>query len=135
MPLNRRDCVQLIREVEVLIREYDPGSLELVFGAPDFYNDPPRYLVEILRRIRKIHSERSGGMYGPILDRINHFVRLEDDSPVRALSVALSPAEQEVYGIDEVSLAALPDRSQFLEELDRIIDSVLHEISSSENPQ
>jgi hypothetical protein len=72
-------------------------------------------------------------MHGLILDRINHFVRLEDGSPVRGLSVVLSPAEQELYGVREVNLAELPDRSRFLAELDRIIDDIIRETKPPEN--
>ena len=130
MPLSRQDCVELVREIEELLREYDPGSLELVLRATERYNDPRRYVVELLRKIRSIYSERSGGMYGPILDRINHFVRLQDGSPVRGLSVALSPVERELYDTDEVNLAELPDGSHFLADLDRIITEIIRETES-----
>lgn len=133
MPLSRQDCVELIRDIEGLLGEYDSGSLDLAIRAMEPYDDPRRYLVELLRTISRIYSERSGGMHGPILDRINHFVRLEDGSPVRGLSVVLSPAEQELYGVREVNLAELPDRSQFLAELDRIIDDIMRETKPPEN--
>lgn len=133
MPLSRRDCVELIRDIEGLLREYDSGSLDLAIRATEPSDDPRRYLVELLRTISRIYSERSGGMHGPILDRINHFVRLEDGSPVRGLSVVLSPAEQELYGVREVNLAELPDRSQFLAQLDSIIDDIIRETKPPEN--
>lgn len=135
MPLSRQDCVELIRHLEGLLREYDPGSVELVMRATERYEEPPRYLDELLRTIRRVYSERSGGMHGPILDRINHFVRLENGSPVRGISVVLSPAERERYAAEEVNLAELPDRSEFLAELDRIIDDIVRETKSQEGSQ
>ena len=128
MPLSRQDCLQLVREIELFLREYDPGSVELVLRALQPEDDPQRYLIVFLKTIRHFYAERSGGTYGPILDRINHFVRLENDGPVRGLSVALSPAEQERYGLEEVNLAEIPDRSEFLRELDRIIVTIIREI-------
>ena len=127
MPLTRQDCVELVREVERLLREYDPGLLELVMRTGERAEDPRRYLIDLLSSIRRIYSERSSGMYGPILDRINHFVRLQDGSPIRGLSVVLSPAEREIYGADEVNLAELPDRSAFLADLDRITEEIIRE--------
>ena len=135
MPLSRRDCVELLRDIEGLLREYDPTMLEVVIGATEHYNDPRRYLVEFLRTIGRIYSERSGGMYAPILNSINRFVKLPDGSPVRGLSVALSPAEQELYDRREVDLADLPDRSQFVAELNQVIDVIVEETESPEDLQ
>ena len=109
MPLSRQDCVESVRQVEGLLREYDPSSLESVLRSTEHYNDPRRYLVELLRTVRHLYAERSSGTYGPILDTMNRFVRLEDGSPVRGISVALSPAEREIYEREEISFAELPD--------------------------
>lgn len=128
MALNRQDCIELTRQIERLLREFDPGSFELVMGSIERSNDPRRYVIELLRTIRRMYAERSGGMHGPILDRINHFVRLPDGGPIRGISVALTPAEMERYRTEEVNLAELPDRSDFLAELDRILSEVIHEI-------
>jgi hypothetical protein len=128
MPLDRQDCLELTRQVERLLREYDPASLELVLRSTERYNDPRRYFVELLRTIRHLYAERSGGMHGGILDRMNHFVRLPDGGPIRGISVALEPEERERYRAEEVNLAELPDRSDFLGELDRILSVVIHEI-------
>jgi hypothetical protein len=128
MALNRQDCIELTRQIERLLREFDPGSFELVMGAAERPNDPRRYVIELLRTIRRMYAERSGGMHGPILDRMNHFVRLPDGGPIRGISVALTPAEMERYGTEEVNLAELPDRSDFLAELDHILSEVIHEI-------
>jgi hypothetical protein len=134
MPLNRQDCVDLIREIERLLREYDPAALDQVFRATEPRDDPPQYLVQLLGTITRIYSERSGGTYGSILDRINHFVRLQDGTPVRGLSVVLSPVERELYGTDELNLAQLPDRSEFVGDLLRIIAEIKRETESQEEP-
>jgi hypothetical protein len=135
MALTRQDCVELVREIEGLLREYDPGFLDLVLRATERYNDPQRYLVELLATVRRIYSERSGGMHGPILDTLNHFVRLQDGSPIRGVTVTLSPVERELYGRDEMSLAELPDRSDFIADLDRITADIKRETESPEDRQ
>jgi hypothetical protein len=132
MALDRQDCLELIREIEGLLREYDPGSLELVLRATERFADPQRYLLEVMGTLRRIYSERSGGMQAPILDRINHFVRLEDGAPIRGLTVVLSSVERELYDREEINLAELPDRSNFLEELERITTEIKRETESPE---
>jgi hypothetical protein len=135
VPLSQQDCIELVREVQALLREYDPASLELVLQATEPNDDPRRYVVQLLGTVARIYSERSGGMYGPILDRINNFVRAQDGSPVRGLSVVLSPVERELYSTDEVNLAQLPDRSEFLTELKSIILEIVSETESPEGRQ
>ena len=135
MALTRQDCVELVKELEGQLRQYDPGALDLVLRATERYDDPQRYLVELLTTVRRIYSERSGGMHGPILDNINHFVRLEDGSPVRGLTVALSPVERELYGRDDLNLAEMPDRSEFIAELERLTAEIKRETELPEDQQ
>lgn len=70
MALNRQDCLELARQIERLLREFDPGSFELVMGSAERSNDPRRHVVEPLRTIRRMYAERSGGTHGPMLDPI-----------------------------------------------------------------
>lgn len=128
MSLSPQDCADLTAEIIRLLSDYDPQVLEPISRSVERYEDPRRNLVELLGGVRRVYSERSGGTYGPILDRINHFVRLEDGQPIRGLSVVLTPAEQEVFGRSEVNLAELPDRSEFLAQLDLLIADVKHEV-------
>lgn len=135
MPLNRRDSVELSRQVEQLLREYDPGSLDIILRATESQDDPRRYLLSLLQTVRRVYAERSGGMHGPILDHVNHFVRLPNGNPIRGISVSLSPGERERYGTDEVNLAELPDRSEFLGELDRLLQLIGKQPVNTTRPQ
>src|SRR5277367_5901500 len=103
MPLSRRDCADLIRHIQGLLREYDTVSFETVLrGVDSSPEDPRRYLMALLSTIQHVYAERSGGAQGQILDSVNRYVRLPDGRPVRGLSVALTPGEREVYGTEEV---------------------------------
>lgn len=133
MALNRQDCAELTREIEEMLREYDPGSYELISRGVQSVDDPRRYLVVLMETIRSFYSERSRGRLGEILNGINHFVRLPDESPVRGISVELSPREREEYHTDEVNLAELPDRSTFLAELERVTREIDRELGLAEN--
>ncbi len=93
MPLSRDDAVDLTRFVEQLLRQYDPGSYELIMRSTDRVDDPGRNLLILLGTLIRFYKERSGGEQARILDAINHYVRLSDGRPIQGLSVELSPAE------------------------------------------
>ncbi len=135
MPLSREDCVVLTRQIEALIREHDPMALEPVLGSTERYNDPRRYVTELLRTLMRYYSERSGGQHGPILDRMNRYVRQPNGLPVRGISVELTPGERERYQTDQINFAELPDRNEFVNELERILGDVIHEIDNSGDRQ
>jgi hypothetical protein len=46
MPLGRQECIEITRQVERLLQEFVPASLELVLRSTERYNDPRRYFVE-----------------------------------------------------------------------------------------
>ena len=132
MPLNRTDCADLVRQVQNLLREYDPAAFETIIRAYRHPDDPRQHLVLLLQIVGKVYSERSGGQYSSILDSLNHYVRLEDGGPVRGLSVSLTPSDREIYGRDEVSLAELPDRTEFVRQIERITAIIESEIDRRE---
>jgi len=124
MPLSREDAIELTRFVEQLLRQYDAGSYELIMRSTQRVDEPGRNLLILLGTLMRFYKERSGGEHARILDTINHYVRLPDERPIQGLSVELSPAEQEIYNVEEVDLAVLPDRTQFLDEIHRIIEDI-----------
>ena len=124
MPLSREDAIDLTRFVERLLRQYDPESYELVMRSTDRVNDAGQNLLILLRTSMRFYKERSGGEQARILDAINHYVRLSDGGPIQGLSVELNPADQEIYRRREVDLAILPDRTKFLEEIQRITGDI-----------
>jgi hypothetical protein len=128
MPLSRTDCADLVRRVQLLLGEYDPGSFETVLRGVEQSDDPRRYLTALLQTVRRVYTERSGGMHGQILDSVNRYVRLPDGQPVRGISVSLTGMEREIYGTEEVNLAELPDRSEFTAELDHLLGVIESEI-------
>lgn len=132
MALTRQDSIDLIRDIQGLLFEYDPGSLDLVTRATQESEDPQQNLISLLTTIRHVYSERSGGEHGRILDQMNQFVRQEDGSPIRGITVELSPLDRELSGREEFNLAELPDRSTFIEELDRITAEITRELEFPE---
>ena len=132
MPLSREDAIELTQFVERLLLQYDPGSYELVMRSTDRTDDPRRNLIILLGTLIRFYKEHSGGEQARILDAINHYVRLPDGRQIQGLSVELSPAEQELYQRREVDLAVLPDRTKFLEEIQRIMGDIERELFPKE---
>jgi len=88
--------------------------------------------IGVLGTLIRFYKERSGGEQARILDALNHYVRRPDGGPIQGLSVELSPAEQELYRRREVDLAVLPDRTKFLEEIQRIMGDIERELFARE---
>jgi hypothetical protein len=133
MPLTRTDFLELSREIEALLLEYDPGALDVVLRATDPVDDPRTYVLGLLRTVERVYAERSSGTLRAVLDSLNSNVRLPNGSPIRGISVSLSPIERELYHADDVNLAELPDRSKFLTELRRLTQEIEREPILPEN--
>lgn len=128
MPLSTQDAIELTQFVEQLLLQYDPRSYELVMRSTRRTDDPRRNLIILLGTLIRFYKEHSGGEQAGILDAINQYVRLPDGRQIQGLSVELSPAETELYHTREVDLAVLPDRTKFLEEIQRIMREIEREL-------
>lgn len=133
MPLTRTDFLELSRQIEALLLQYDPSALDVILRATDPVDDPRAYVLGLLRTVERVYAERSSGTLGTVLDSINSYVRRPNGSPIRGISVSLSPIEQERYRADEVNLAELPDRSKFLTELRHLTQKIEREPVLPEN--
>jgi hypothetical protein len=133
MALSREDCLELFRDLEGLLREYDPRGYEAIFRSAEGAEDPSRAIVNFLRTMIHYYAERSGGEHGRILDDLNNYVRQANGQPIRGISVVLSPDERERFDTREVDLALLPDRSELLQDLNTLIRDIARESGLSDN--
>lgn len=117
MALNREECLDLLRYVQRQLADVDRPSFELLSQSFEHSEDPRRALVSYLDTLIKVEAERSSGSYGWVLDYLNRYVRTDDGGPVRSIRVVLSSQEYELYGVEVLDLAELPDRSEFIAEL------------------
>lgn len=117
MALNREECLDLLRYVQHQLADVDRPSFELLSQSFEHSEDPRRALVSYLDTLIKVEAERSSGSYGWVLDYLNRYVRTDDGGPVRSIRVVLSSQEYELYGVEVLDLAELPDRSEFIAEL------------------
>jgi hypothetical protein len=127
MPLSREEVLNITGHLQRRLSRVDPSAYEIATEFTPHAEDPSRYLLDFLRTLSKFYSERSVGAYPDILDRMNHFVRTSDGGPVIGISVLLTPQEQELYGTEEVSLAEVPDRTDLIAALERLMSEIARE--------
>ncbi len=131
MPLTRQDAIEITQQVEALLRQYDPFTFEIATSRLDRGDDPGRNLLAMLGLVTRIYSEKSSGLAARALDRINHHVRRPDGEPITGITVELSPAERELYGREDVDLATVPDRTEFINELEDVLRVIADELERS----
>jgi hypothetical protein len=117
MPLTRDDYVAILRHLRAELRQRDPEAQALVAEYTERSDDPRRYLLDYLRTLIKILSERSSGAYGRVLNTLNEYVRTPEGRPIRGIRLELSPIERELYRQEQIDLAVLPDRDELIADL------------------
>ena len=131
MPLNGNDYMTILRLLQSRLLEADPEAVEIVNRAVGLREtafapaeDPKAAALQYMDALIKVMSERSAGKNGRILNLANSYIRTESGKPIQALTVQLSPADQEIYGAESYDLARLPDRSRFLKQLRDLRDEI-----------
>ena len=139
MPLQRDDYLTILRLLQSKLRAADPEALDLVNRAAGLRDldltsaQQPRSAVLLyLDALIKVLSERSAGANGRILNLANRYIGTEGGGPIQALTVQLSPAEQEIHQAESYDLARLPDRSRFLAQLRDLRDAIEEDGDSAE---
>jgi len=117
MPLSREDFVAVMRHLQREVQQLDPEAHALVAQYTERSDDPRRYLLDYLRSLIKILSERSSGAHGRVLNLLNEHVRTPQGGPIRGIRLELSLTEREIYQQEGIDLALLPDREEFVQEL------------------
>jgi hypothetical protein len=127
MALSREDVLDITRYLERTVSRTDRYAYEIAVEFTERVDEPTRYLLNFLLTLTKLYSERSAGAYPDILDRINRYVRTSEGGPVRGISVHLTPEERELYQVEEVNFAEIPDRTNLIADLRRLISSIERE--------
>lgn len=127
MSLSRDEVLGITRHLQDSLRRLDQAAFAVAVEMTPQSNDATDYLLGLFRTLIKFYSERSAGAYPDILDRMNHFVRTSEGEPVRGIAVRLSQQERELYHVDEVSFAELPDRTELITELRRLAGTIARE--------
>lgn len=132
MPLGRQDVIEITRQLESLLRQYDPSAFELATSVTERSDNPPANLLHFLDLVIRIYSERSSGLAALALDRLNYHVRRPDGEPITGITIDLSSLERELYGREEIDLATLPDRTEFVLALKDIRRMIADELGTTQ---
>jgi hypothetical protein len=114
MPLNHQDYMEIVRHLQTCLRESDREVFELLSQHVERAENAQVYLLNYLRALIHVASERSGGTHGRILDLLNNSVSTATGKPVGGIRILLSPQEQELYQRQVVDLVRMPDRAEFV---------------------
>ena len=139
MALQRDDYLTILRLLQSKLRAVDPEALDLVnraVGLRDLNLTSAQQsrsaVILYLEALIKVMSERSAGRNGRILNLANRHIRTEGGGPIQALTVQLTPAEQEIYQVESYDLARLPERSEFLAQIRDLRDAIEEDGDSAE---
>ena len=127
MALSREEVLDITRYLQRTVSRVDRSAYGIAVEFTERVEDPRRYLLDFLLNLTKIYSERSAGAYPDILDRMNHFVSTSEGGPIKGVSVLLTSQERELYGTEEVSFAELPDRTELISDLRRLMSAIARE--------
>ena len=127
MALSRDDYLSILRYLQANLAESDPRVFEVVSSVFEQSRNPRRSVLHYLDLLEKVMAERSVGENGRILDLANRYIRTESGAPIQALTIQLSPQEQEMYEAERFDLARLPDRSEFIEQIHGLRNEILED--------
>jgi len=132
MALSNDDCVDLVRALQSLLREYEPEMLGFIEERIRRDLSPPRYLLSYLDQLLEMFQEHSRSGGDRTLRQLNQYIRTEDGRPINRVSVMLSETDREIYRTEAVDLSLLPDRHGFIDELRAIRDNIRKELDLNE---
>jgi len=130
MPLNTEDAIAITRYLETLLRDRDPYGYQAaaVTVALEREADPRRNLLTLLDVLMRMYSERSSRLAEVALDRINRYARRSDRQPITGIAVDFSPAERNLYGVEQIDLMQLPDRSGLVHALREVFQNIVEDL-------
>jgi len=128
MPLSNDDCVDLVRSLQTLLREYEPEILGYIEERARRDLSPPRYLLSYLDQLLEMFEEHSRAGGDRTLRQLNQYIRTENGDPINRVSIVLSETDREIYGRESVDLSLLPERRGFIDELRAIRDNIRNEL-------
>lgn len=132
MALNENDYIELLRHFQNVLREYEPDAFELT-GRDLYLGETPRQnLIYYIRRVIGITRERSRSNIPNILRKFNSYIETTNNETIEDIIISLTPQEQELYNLQEVSLSSLEDREVLIRELENILREIENQNEDSE---
>jgi hypothetical protein len=131
MPLSDEDYVDILKHLQRRLQEYAPDIFEHLGSMQDIQGSPRERLIRYFQYAIGMFKEQSSSSYPDILELLNRYIETRDGSNIDGIQIVFSPEEREMYGIGEVDLGSLPDRSDLIDSLLSIMDVVTKDRSDS----
>jgi len=128
MALSNDDCVDLVRLLQTLLREYEPEMLGYIEERTRRDLSPPRYLLSYLDQVLEMFEEHSRAGGDRTLRQLNQYINTESGEPINRVSIVLSETDREIYGTESMDLSLLPERRGFINDLRTIRDNIRNEL-------
>lgn len=128
MPLSSDDCIDILRNLQAELGRIDPEAQALIVEYTPQSPDPRRYLLDYLRSLIKILSERSAGAHGRVLNLLNAYIHTSEGRPIQGLILALTETERTLYQRDQINLAMLPDNERVVSALRELYEDIRRDL-------
>lgn len=116
MALSDSDCLELLKHLQAKLREADPELFDRL-GTITGYIAPYEQLRNYLFGIVSVMKGRSSVTYRRVVTQLGQYITAPDSKAIEGINITLSPMEQQLYQMDEIELAQLPDNSEFINDL------------------
>lgn len=132
MALSNQDYLDILRHLQSELRLAEPDLYEKLSLSLSVQQSPRDVLLRYLEAVERLVGQRSSGPYGRILDNLNSVVTTERGGPILGIRVLLTEGESALYEREVVDLETLPDRTNFIEELEILRRDIADEEEETE---
>jgi hypothetical protein len=117
MALSDSDCLELLKHLQAKLREADPELFDRLGVTITGYIAPYEQLRNYLFSIVSVMKGRSGVTYRRVVTQLGQYITAPDNKAIEGINITLSPMKQQLYQMDEIELARLPDNWEFINDL------------------
>jgi hypothetical protein len=125
MSLSNEDFTELLQHLQARLRQTDQAIFERLSGVAITQAQPREQFFKYLFSIISVMKEGSSASYHTAVAKLGEFIKGANNLPIQGIRIALSPAERELYKVNEVDLSEMPDNSSLIDDLlaiARIVD-------------
>ncbi len=124
MALSEDDAAALLQHVQRQLRELELGDvLDRITGV-DAPSNPGSQLLYLLDALQDEIQLGADETTRATVERLRRVARTRSGAPIAGISLELSPADRNLYGVQRVDLGAAPDLGDVVDELAELRDAV-----------
>lgn len=135
--LSDNDCLELLRNLQEMVREYDQRAFFYLSDRKPQVQRPPELLLSFLDQLIEFMREHSREGGDTALSQLNRYIEGERGEAIERITLNLSAVDRQLYRIDSeaIDLSRLPDRKGFIDEMSGIREAILSELGDRGSKQ